>query len=180
MNPSFSNDRTWKGFLVVVSLILASLLAAMVYLPDAKPQFGPAERAQKQAAVRSATVGANQKADSAREDAAKYLWSEKPDAIAPQALGIVTGAAKTHGLKLSAFRPQKPVVEGDLEVLNYVVALEGRFPAVADFLRTLETPGNRLAVNLFQVTSSDGATDSVTATVGLVAFREVSQGAAKK
>ena len=179
MNASFANDRAWKGFLAAMSLVLAALLAAMVLLPDAKPRFGPAERAQKQAAARSATVAANQTYDKARAQAAAYLWTEAPDAISPQALGIVTEAAKKHGLKLSAFRPQKSTIEGALEELNYVVAIEGRFPAAAEFLRTLETPGNRLAVNLFQVTSSDGATDSVTATVGLVAFREVSQGAAK-
>ena len=172
INSSFSNNRTWRGFTLTMGVILVVLVGAYALVPRPRTVHTDADRARAEAEVLASTKTLEARFDKARAVSAQFLWTEVPDAIAPKALSIVTEAAKTNQLKISAFRPQKPAVSAGLEESHYVVAVEGRFPAVATFLKAVETPENRLAVDLFQVTSADGATDTVTATVGLVAFRE--------
>lgn len=180
MKFSLANDKTWSGFLLAISLLMASLLAVLLFVPRPRQTVTIGERTSAEAAVRSQTYAARQLAETATARAATYLWTEGADAVSPKALEIVTQAAKAENLRISAFRPQKPSDADGLEQLAYLVAVEGRFPAVTGFLRRVETPDNRLAVTLFQVTSADGASDAVTATVGLVAFRQTAAGRTKR
>lgn len=179
MKFSLANDRHWAGFLAAVSLLMAVLLGVLLFVPRPRQTVTIGQRTSAEAAVRSETRASEQAYEKARAQAANYLWTEGADAVSPKALEIVTDAAKAENLRISAFRPQKPSEADGLQQLAYLVAVEGRFPQVIGFLRRVETPGNRLAVTLFQVTSADGATDAVTATVGLVAFRETTTGRTK-
>ena len=179
MNTSFSNNKTWRGFCVTMGVLIVALGGAYALAPRPQDKRTDADRAVQAAQVKDETAALNVRYDKAKDNATRFLWTENPDAIAPRALSIVTEAANKNQLKINAFRPQKPTSSPELEELHYVVAIEGRFPLVATFLKAVETPGNRLAVDLFQVTSADGATDMVTATVGLVAFREPKAGAKK-
>lgn len=179
MKFSLANDRHWTGFLAAVSLLMAALLGVLLFVPRPHQTVTIGERTKAETAVLADTNAAQKAYDKARAQAANYLWTEGADAVSPKALEIVTEAAKAENLRISAFRPQKPSDADGLQQLTYLVAIEGRFPQVTAFLRRVETPGNRLAVTLFQVTSADGATDAVTATVGIVAFREVASGRKK-
>lgn len=177
MMNSFSSNKTWRGFCLTMGVVIFALVGAYALAPRPMDKRTDADRAAQAAKVKDETAALALRYDEAKAQAARFLWTESPDAIAPKALSIVTEAANKNQLKINAFRPQKPTTSGELEELHYVVAIEGRFPTVATFLKSVETPDNRLAVDLFQVTSADGATDRVTATVGLVAFREPKAGA---
>ena len=107
--------------------------------------------------------------------------------ILPIALpGIITGIAllsamsmlekfaRQNNLKIISFRPQRLEEEAGLERMPYQITLEGAFPKVISFVRTVETPATKIAVTNVQIASSDGASDAVTATISLVAYRQKS------
>lgn len=79
--------------------------------------------------------------------------------------------ARKRNLKVASFRPQKPVDEAGLLRLPYLVSLEGTYRDALAFVKELEKPQNRLAVNLVQLASADGETSMVRATVGIWALR---------
>ncbi len=99
-------------------------------------------------------------------------WVGEAEQIETEAARRVTALARESGLKMVAFRPQRPTESGGLIQQPYVISLEGRFPAVVRFAARLGTPETRLPVTVLQVASSDAATDSVTASVEVVALRE--------
>lgn len=116
---------------------------------------------------------ANADLKTARAKVAEYIWTTSPDLIGPTALSAVTNLAKKHQLKLTAFRPQRTNTDAQLLRLPYTISLEGSYPNVVSFLSDLETPTNKLAVNLFQVASAEGANDQVAATIGVAAFTPI-------
>lgn len=100
------------------------------------------------------------------------LWVQPADQVAAAAMAKVTQVALAQSLKVLAFRPQRVQEVAGVTILPYQVSLEGYFPKVMAFVRTMETPSGRLPVVNVQIAASDGASDKVTATIGIVAFRE--------
>lgn len=109
--------------------------------------------------------------ESLRAEKDKVLWQVGDDQIGPATLAKVSDVAKKAGVRLTSFRPQRVQEEGDLVRLSFVVAVDGGFPALARFLRDMENSDRRLAVSSVQISAADGATDRVTASVGLIAYR---------
>ena len=81
--------------------------------------------------------------------------------------------AKKRGGNLLRLHPQASVFEGAVEQVPLTLTLEGPFPAIVALERDFEATANRLAVNSFQVTSSDSESNKVGATIGVVAHRIV-------
>lgn len=113
---------------------------------------------------------------SLRTEQNELLWEVGDGEIGPAALAKVSGVAKKAGIRLTSFRPQRVQEEGELVRLSYMVAVDGGFPALARFVRELENSGAKLAVSSVQISAADGATDRVTASVGLIAYRRVELG----
>ena len=158
----------------IMALACVLLVGSIVGLVLPKPSAKKLERDEKAAAKKLAGETALAKAQMATADAivTAHVWTGEPSAIQNQALTRVSALAKTRGVTLVRFQPQRnPVTSTTLEQLPFLVVVEGTFPAVSALERDLENPGNKLAVNLFQVGSSDSESNAVTANIGIVAHR---------
>lgn len=162
----------WKG---VLGFSMAAMLGIWIFdMAAPRPGFllsGEAQ-ASRENQIRQQAHQLETEAIRAEAMVANRLWAGDAEQIGPQSLAIATRAAQQSGLKLSAFRPQKPLTEGPLQRFPYLVSLEGTYPRVLAFVRYLETNERRLAVNVVQIASSDGASSAVTATVGIWAIRQ--------
>ncbi len=98
-------------------------------------------------------------------------WSEQPAAIQDKVLTLTATLAKKRGLSFIRLLPQRVSLSDPLEQYPFLLVVEGPFPKVAALEKDLELPANRLAVSLFQITSSDSESDKVSASIGLVAHR---------
>ena len=101
------------------------------------------------------------------------LWQSSRDEIGPVAMAWVSEQARAKFVDVRSFRPQKTVREGDVEQLNYLVTAEGTYPSVLEFLKVFESEESLLAVKLIQISSIDGSSDLVRASISIVAYLEV-------
>lgn len=107
-----------------------------------------------------------------REYVNSKLWNGSPETLGADALASVDKFAKKNQIAVQAFRPQRTVTSEGIVRYPYSVVVQGSFPRVLQLVRDLQAPGTLFAVTSVQLTSADGATDSVTATIGLAAFLE--------
>ncbi|MBS1706509.1 MAG: type 4a pilus biogenesis protein PilO [Armatimonadetes bacterium] len=102
----------------------------------------------------------------------KFVWKLPEDQISSKSLDIVTTNALERGLKVVSFRPQRTDNMGSLSAVSALVTLEGPFTNVMAFADSLGTEETRLAVKTIQVNAADEKTGYVTASVGIVAYKE--------
>ncbi|MEQ1823757.1 MAG: hypothetical protein ABL949_14710 [Fimbriimonadaceae bacterium] len=165
-----STMKTWNGVIAGAAIVM---LGTCIYhfiaeTPMARIQAKKVElsKLQQENSKLFSSVSKLKKANGPR------IWATSSETIGPSAMGKLTELARGLGLTLLSFRPQKPEDSGELEKFRYVISLEGSFPRVIEFARKAETPENRIAVDRIQIASKDGATDSVSATIGVVAYRD--------
>ncbi|MBX3117530.1 MAG: type 4a pilus biogenesis protein PilO [Fimbriimonadaceae bacterium] len=103
------------------------------------------------------------------------VWSEEVEQIGPKVLDRATAIARENGLAIKAFRPQRTVEDGKLLRVPFLVTLDGSYPQVASFLRSIENAEGKVAVTMVQLSSSDGVSDTVSATIGLMALRDMAK-----
>jgi hypothetical protein len=97
-------------------------------------------------------------------------WAGQTQEVGPAALARVTQIANARSLKLVAFRPQRANEKTKPVQLPYLVTVEGSYPNVLEFIRSVDGAGTKLAVSLVQISSSDANSDRVTANIGIVAY----------
>lgn len=177
-NPS--QLSTWNAVLwASVALMIGSLAFAQFY-PSPRPKKTSTRKKIDLANTHSEIKKLRAQAVSDEELSAKYFWPGDAKLAEAQAMAMVTRVAKSHQVGLGAFRPQKSTEDSGLRRLPFSVNLEGTFTDVAKFLQELETPSNRLAVRLVQISASDGKTNHVAASLGLIAFQKIEKKLAPK
>lgn len=102
-----------------------------------------------------------------------HTWPLKTEEVGPKALESITAFAQKHRLKLMAFRPQKPAEVNNLTQLPFVISIEGPYPAIMRFTKELESPALKLGTNLVQISGTDPNSDLVSATIGVVAYKQI-------
>ena len=122
----------------------------------------------------AADVGAELEA--VRKENEIRLWQTDRDKISPEAMSLVAEMARKSFVTVSSFRPQRTNDLDGLEQMNYLVAAEGPYQDVMNFIKAFEAEDSLLAVKLIQITGIDGATDTVRASIGLVAYVEAKDG----
>jgi Tfp pilus assembly protein PilO len=167
------NDRAWNGVGIAACVAAGAVLVYHVL----SPIKGPGKAVQTKANEERKQLGAisrirGEVSDLKTKNEA-VIWTQDPDQVAATSMAKITTLAAAKGLKLIAFRPQRAQDDGVVNRYPYLVALEGTYPNVVAFLGALETPGSKLAVSQVQIAANDGATDKVSATVGVVAYREM-------
>jgi hypothetical protein len=152
-------------------ILLAGTLAFMLLAP--RPE-GPtkAERIEAENKLRLEIRESEKRRAQATAFNQTNTWVGSPDAIAPAVLAKVTQVARARGVRLISLRPQTVNTKTEPPMLPFLAVVEGPYTAAMQFARDMETPGNRLAVSLVQVTSADAASDKVTASVGMAAFMQ--------
>ncbi|MBS1714242.1 MAG: type 4a pilus biogenesis protein PilO [Armatimonadetes bacterium] len=106
-----------------------------------------------------------------KTEIAPNLWDVPVDELGAAVMGVVDKAVAGKALKIQGFRPQKPITVSGVTRFPYLVVLQGPFQQVVGFVRDIETTGTKLAVSGVQMSGADGATDTVTATIGIVALK---------
>ena len=167
-----STLKFWNGVLIATMVVLFGLLVFDLTVPVPKATERFAARREDDFLLQKEAKNLKDDYDAARAVIASRVWTANPDTISSQTLAVATEGAKRFGLGLSGFRPQKPIDEGELTRLTYVMTLEGPYPGLQAMVRDLETPGRRLSVHMVQVASADDASDLVNATIGVSAFVE--------
>lgn len=164
--------RMWNGIALAAMLVMAGIAVADRVIPRQTAASMSAARIKSDDQIREQTYAERKKLLASQELIASRVWADTTDGIGAKSLDLCTKLAKMQGLKLTAYRPQKPVEDGELIRLSFVMTLEGPFPAVQQFVRQLESPARKLSVHLVQVASADDASDLVNATIGITAFVE--------
>jgi Tfp pilus assembly protein PilO len=157
----------------VIVISLAAIVVLALYLAFA-PQPSAAGLAKAKRTAVEKLEKEIEEAKRSQEAVAKALVSHlragEPDKISPALLSEVTELAQATGLKVNSFRPQRTIELGELTQLPYVLTVEGSFTSVASLLRRLEEPKRKIATTLVQINSADGASDTVTATIGMSVY----------
>ena len=157
--------------LILACVLLAGSAIAGVLMP--KPLDAAEKR--KAEAKRQEQVDAITRAKSL-ESAARAVvmtrtWTGADAAITSAVLDLTTTLARKRGVSFVRLQPQRNNVGDALDQLPYLLVVEGSFPAIAAMEKDLEVPDNRLAVNSFQISSSDSETNKVTASISIIAQR---------
>jgi Tfp pilus assembly protein PilO len=161
----------WNAVLAVsVSAAVLSFLA-WVALPAPRPKLKTSARIARERQIRKETAAVEARLSEAKQTLDAVAWEGDADRVQSQSMAKASEIARQAKVTLNAFRPQKPSDQGGLERIPFVINLDGTYLGVLEFLRRLETPGNRLSVNLVQLTSAEGNSDEVTATIVVFAFR---------
>lgn len=164
-------EQHWKNLCIAAGIVAVLVIAADLLIPKPKAD-GQARFAIQENKVLGEIRELREKVAAAKGKNQPMLWSGDPDEISAQAMAFATKMANAQNLNVVAFRPQRTQTNGHLMMLPYQLSVNGSFPDLIHFLQAMETKGTKLAVNVVQVASSDGASDHVSATVGLVAYRE--------
>ncbi len=164
------------------ALVLAGTLLYVVLVPAPTTRGLVARARTKEREIQNKVADAKGRETEIGAVLAKRKTPLPPDAIASSTLARVTLFASKGGLRLTAFRPQRTTDSPTgVTLYPYQITVEGPFPAVAKFVRALETETTDLAVTLLQLaTSSEGDAGRVNATVGVVAFRDTPKRPARR
>jgi Tfp pilus assembly protein PilO len=163
--------------LIVTSLLVVVALAIFMKVSPAPTVEGLAKAKQlsrNKVDQEIALAKAQNRQLTASIDA--HTWPIPADQVGPQALAKVTALAKSHNVKLVAFRPQKQNDAEGLIQLPFLILVDGQFTSVMQFMKDLDKTDTKLAVSLVQMASADEATDRVTASVGAAAYLKPTKG----
>ena len=173
MKQSLRPDTVWNLSLAIAMIFFTASLA-VAFMP--KPTDDTiADTYRKQ--LKTHEIKANlKKMEAAKLQAANVvqLWTGDAETIGARSLNNISRTAKVKGVRLSAFRPQRPIQAAELEQLPFLTIVEGKYPAVVSFIRALEHPSWKLATGSVQIAATDGTSDNVSASIVLVAFRDPS------
>ncbi|MDR3707041.1 MAG: hypothetical protein P4L33_01975 [Capsulimonadaceae bacterium] len=147
-------------------LLMIGTLAFFWLAPNPASNSHAAKRRQMQWQI----VDAKNRSSDALEAARPRLWTGDVDTVSADVLGVLTKATVSRSLKLSAFRPQRSVVVGDIVEMPYTVQLSGAYPKIREVARVLDGKGSKIALRSMQVSASGEATNNVTVTLGLSAY----------
>jgi hypothetical protein len=159
------------SLLAVVAILV--LLGTFLFMILVKPPTtaGLAEKTRREAIkIRIKTKDAEDRLVAAKATVNSTTWPGIGDDVAPAANARLTTMAARRGVKLTSFRPQRTTAKTDLTVLPFVITVEGPFPQVVELTRDIDTAGSRMAVNLIQVTAAADDSNTVSATVAVMAY----------
>ncbi len=166
------NERTWNQVALGAIVVMAGILIVTLLMPVPRVRIINKARSQEEAKLRSDIGRLRDEVAAMRVKNQKRLWSQPADQVAAAAMAKVTEIALSKSLKVLAFRPQRTADDNGITRHPFQVSLDGSFVQVLGFVRALETPNLKLPVVTVQLAAADGATDRVTATIGIVAYRE--------
>lgn len=165
------NERSWNGVALGAIAVMVGVLITQLLLPTPKLGKVVQTRRNEETKLRKEIEKLRDEVSTVRVKNEKRLWAQPADQVGAAAMAKVTEIAASKALKVLAFRPQRTVDDTGVTRHPYQVSIDGSFVQVLEFVRALETPNLRLPVVTVQLAAADGATDRVTATIGIVAYR---------
>ena len=180
INFNDSRDVLPSSLAVVGIVCLSGSLIFGLFFPKPSIKGIEGKKIAQQRLLINESEDLKKNVDSLEEVLATTKFEDKPDLITPFVVNRVNAKVKENKLSLTSLRPQRTLDGKSMLQLPYVANFDGSFPGVLAFLRAFESGNDKLAVNQLQLTSSEGAGDRVSATVGLVAFTNLAQASAGK
>lgn len=167
--------RQWNILIGICLLAMAAFAAYDLLVPKPSSAVKRASRHKMEIEVMQETGKLKTREAESVAIIEQNTWVEEANLIGPQVLDQVASTAKAQDVQMSAFRPQRSSTDGKVERIPFLITLQGSFPKIVAFVRNIEAAGNRIGVTTVQCASADGKSDAVTATVGLIAVRDLSQ-----
>ncbi|MCC7230470.1 MAG: type 4a pilus biogenesis protein PilO [Fimbriimonadaceae bacterium] len=162
----------------IVVLVLTAAIMVFVKPPTVAGMVAGKAKARDEVQKQINELKANKK--KLEGTLAALQWDLPIDQISPKALESITEFARKDHLKLIGFRPQKAVEVNGLNQVPMLIAIEGSFPSLTKFLSDLQDPKLKLGTGTIQIANSDPSTDTVSATIGMVAYRQIDKKPATK
>lgn len=177
MKIGFKNsDQTATSLVILLSIaILAGCLVYLVAVPKnsvAKAKAAAKLRARQEKDNNEKRIAANDAFKSARAELLKQLWDIKTEQIGPTSLNKITKQAEGRKLKVQSFRPQRTVTVNGIERVPFQFTVDGPYASVVQLCHDIEQSGDKLTVDMVQLSNSDGNTDHVTATIQISAYHK--------
>ena len=169
---NFKNkDEVLPSLLIVLSLLIfLGCLVSMVFFKPPTTAGVAAGRQRSISTIQKEIATSEQRAQEAQVSVRTRLWQGDPEAVTAAVLAQLTRQTNQSGVQLVAFRPQKLQALEGVSELPFSVQLTGSYPKVRALVAALEVSSSRLVVRSFQFASTDGASDAITATVGVSAY----------
>ncbi|MBC8065800.1 MAG: type 4a pilus biogenesis protein PilO [Chlorobia bacterium] len=164
--------------IAITVLVVTGLVMLFVPAPTTAGIASGKIRSQKELDERLAKLEKDKR--DAKAMIVSQVWKVPIAEVGPKALAFITSFAQRQNVKLLAFRPQKIVEVNGLNQLPFLITIEGPYPGVMKFVKDLEAPALKVGTSLVQVTGSDPSTDTVSATVGIVAYKQLEIKSASK
>jgi Tfp pilus assembly protein PilO len=166
------NEQSWRAATIVAMVLCVLLLAFHLFVPRQRLAANTARHQADELKLMQEVKDLRDRVSLMQTVNATHVSQGPGDSVGAEAMATVSNLAKTSNLKLIAFRPQRPQIDGVLTRNAYLAALEGPYPNVVRLVNTIEKSSKKLAVQSMQLASADGATDKVTASVTVVAYVE--------
>ncbi|MDI9641103.1 hypothetical protein QPK87_05425 [Kamptonema cortianum] len=167
-----NNVQTWNFVSGLAVLVGVGAFASNLIIPVPSAKAGSATH-DRQMKAAQAKFEENSKRLEFLQSGQTEFWKGDSEVVTPQILEKVTSVAQSNKLRIRSFRPQRGEASGEIGRLKYVVLLEGKFADVITFSRGIETVGTKIGLAMMQVSSADGETDRVNATLTLVAYTQL-------
>lgn len=164
--------RTANMVMIVAGAAMVATLAYDRFVPQPTQQMSPTARNENISKINREKHDAMDREMAELDYVKSKTWTVDVEQIGPKVLSIATDVAKGHGLTVTAFRPQRTVEDGKLLRVPFLATIDGSYPQVAAFLRSMEDSSGNVAITMVQLSSSDGVSDQVTATIGLMVLKE--------
>lgn len=165
-------EKNWIGLGYVAVVAAALMLVAHFVFPVQAAGKVVATRAKEDRDLDADIKKLRDDVTSTRAKNNTRLWTQPTDEISAATMAKVTSLAQGRNLKVIAFRPQRTQDDSGVLRIPFQASIEGPFPQVVALLKDLETSKFKVIVSTVQIASADGASDKVSATIGLVAYRE--------
>lgn len=169
------SDRVWSAIGAVAIVCLVVVVAYEWVAPKPRPTLTTRAKTERLVALDKEVDAIEVRLKKFEADRARLVNPGTPESVTASLLNRVTLAAQTDGIKLVAFRPQRAETVHNLQSLPYLVIVEGPYPNVLRFVRSLEAHEARVAIRTLQISAADGASDRVNGSLGIVAFAETSK-----
>ena len=167
------DNKTFSTVSAVCIFLLVVMFGYLLFAPKPAYKRSAAKQGRMEMTLKLSAQTARERKESAEATIKNRTWDGTAEKLTPIALARVNSYVAKAGVHLLAFRPQRSVVGKKLESIPFLVSVEGEYPKVMNFFRTLDKEDPKIALNLIQVSSADNSSDKVTGSAGLVAYVKV-------
>lgn len=157
---------TWLG---VLGIIAGIALLFLLPKPNAHEAF--VRQKEQERNIQASADKSQKEFEAAKVTVVAQTWNGGAETVGPGALAVMNTLATKNRVQLSGFRPERTSQASGLDLLPYSVTATGAYLDVLNFVKAIENPQNKLAVDSLQIASSEANSDQVIATVGLTAYR---------
>ena len=160
---------SWAG---VIGIVIGAAFILFVPKPTTASVF--AMKKKQEATIQSQADRAQSEFKDSQKEVVARTWSGGAEDVGPGALNEMNALATKYKVKLSGFRPERPTQDSGLDFLPFSVTATGAYLDLLNFVKAIENPDNKLAVDSLQIASSEANSDQVIGTIGITAY-QVSQ-----